>query len=247
MTRTQTTGTKKNGVTAIRKSTKNTVGNTTNKKNNNHNSNDNDDRSMKERRQRSISLVRFGQSKGQVRALEEFKLRKERKRIETSKVLRRYKKTMKQEGYIAGTGASRKRKLEEESNGIPTSPTRTDEDVQEDQELEQQEEDDEKEQNEESKDNHPHEGRQKNKQKQQKKINPFVKSLEKAKEKKEEIERKKMERETNLKEREKKIRERRLQSKLLAKRTKRGQPIMKHTVENMLKKLQKKNKNSIPN
>jgi hypothetical protein len=163
--------------------------------------------SRKERSKRSISLETFGQKKGHIRALEEFKLRKEKKRVETAKALRRYKKTMKHEGYEAGTGASRKRKaetqeteVEDGESSLPVEP---------------------------------------NGSNRRRKINPLKKALDKAKEKKEETERKIKEREDNLKEKEQKIRERKRQSILLAKRTKRGQPIMKHTVENLLKKLQK--------
>jgi hypothetical protein len=169
-----------------------------------------DEPSRKERSKRSISLETFGQKKGHIRALEEFKLRKEKKRVETAKALRRYKKTMKHEGYEAGTGASRKRKAETQTtevegaaggeSSLPVEP---------------------------------------NGSNRRRKINPLKKALDKAKEKKEETERKIKEREDNLKEKEQKIRERKRQSILLAKRTKRGQPIMKHTVENLLKKLQK--------
>jgi hypothetical protein len=62
-----------------------------------------------ERSKHSISLENFGQRKGQVRALAEFRNRKERKRVETAKALRKYKKTMKSEGFEAGRGAARKR------------------------------------------------------------------------------------------------------------------------------------------
>ena len=65
---------------------------------------------FKERKARErISLNDFVHRKGQVRALEEFKYRKQRKKVETAKALRSYRKVMKQQGYEAGQGASRKR------------------------------------------------------------------------------------------------------------------------------------------
>ena len=186
-------------------------------KNNNKNRDDSAAASStKERIKRSISLVNFGQKKGHIRALEEFRWRKEQKRIETSKALRRYKKTMKHEGYEAGTGASRKRKAE--AVAASSSSASLGEGVSSEEVTEQE----------------PQNG-----SKRRRKINPFSKALEKAKEKKEEEERKMKEMENNLKEKGKKIRERKQQTRLLARRTKRGQPIMKHTVQNLLKKLQK--------
>ena len=165
-----------------------------------------DRRSLKERSKHAISLENFGQKKGQVRALEEFRLRKQKKRIETAKVLRKYKKSMKSEGYEAGKGAARKRvsevpdhdaKVEEPSNDVGST--------------------------------------------RRKKTNPFQKSLDRARQKKEETEERAKQKEENQKEKERKLRERKRQSKLLAKRTRRGQPIMKHTVECMLKKLERQN------
>lgn len=163
---------------------------------------------QKERSKHSISLETFGQRRGQVRALEEFRHRKQKKRIETAKALRKYKKSMKSEGYEAGRGAARKRvnemdnknePKEESSKEVTAAPAR------------------------------------------KKKSNPFQKSLEKAQHKKEEAEKQEKMIQQNQKEREKRLRERKRQSKLLAKRTKRGQPIMKHTVGCMLKKLEKQN------
>ena len=180
---------------------------------NNKRNHDESAAATKERKKRSISLVNFGQKKGHIRALEEFRYRKEQKRLETSKALRRYKKTMKHEGYEAGTGASRKRKAE--AVAVPSSLGEA---------ATREEESEEQKQNGSNR---------------RRKINPLNKAIEKAKEKKEEVEREMKERENNLKEKGKKIRERKQQTRLLARRTKRGQPIMKHTVQNLLKKLQK--------
>jgi hypothetical protein len=72
------------------------------------NRDDGNDKTRTSSRER-ISLEAFVHRKGQVRALEEFKYRKQHKKIETAKALRSYRKVMKQQGYEAGQGASRKR------------------------------------------------------------------------------------------------------------------------------------------
>lgn len=155
----------------------------------------------RQRGENAISLENFGQRKGQVRALEEFRVRKEKKRVETAKALRKYKKAMKKEGLDAGRGASRKR-VEKEPNEADAK-----------------------------------EGTER-----RKKSNPFQKSKDLAAKKKESIIQRQKDKEQNEKDRQKRLRERKNQTRLLSKRSKRGQPIMKHTVNNMLIKLQKMEK-----
>lgn len=155
-----------------------------------------------ERRNHSISLERFGQQRGQVRALEEFRNRKNKKRLETAKALRVYKKSMKMEGFEAGKGAARKRNVPDVDVTDHVS---------------------------ESQDSRPSK---------RQKSNSMQKSIDKAGKKKEANEALKKSMEDSRKEREKKLKERKKMSRLLAKRTKRGQPIIKHTVENMLRKLE---------
>jgi hypothetical protein len=163
------------------------------------------------RRQHAVrSLESFAQRRGEVRALEEFHKRKELKRSETSKALRKYRKVMKQEGYEAGTGASRKRLEKTDDEKITIE---------------------EEKKTEENNQQTPHNKRQKS--------NPFKKSLEKAKQNKIHAQDHKERQEANEKERQKRLQERKKQSKLMAKRTKKGQPIMKHMIDNILTKLTK--------
>jgi hypothetical protein len=61
------------------------------------------------RRQAAISLASFSTKKGHDRALQEYKKRREVKFQKNATLLREYQKVMKQEGYDAGRGASRKR------------------------------------------------------------------------------------------------------------------------------------------
>lgn len=65
--------------------------------------------SQNQRRQAAISLASFSTKKGHDRALQEYKKRKETKFQKNATLLREYQKVMKQEGYDAGRGASRKR------------------------------------------------------------------------------------------------------------------------------------------
>merc|ERR1712166_1295283 len=74
-----------------------------------------------------------------------------------------------------------------------------------------------------------------------KKMDPFKKSLEKAKLAKEEKESKVLGHEQNEIERQIKLKRRKKQTKLLQQRTSRGQPIMKHAINNILYKLEKQN------
>merc|ERR1712166_1605744 len=74
-----------------------------------------------------------------------------------------------------------------------------------------------------------------------KKMDPFKKSLEKAKLAKEEKESKVLGHEQNEIERQIKLKRRKKQTKLLQQRTSRGQPIMKHVINNILYKLEKQN------
>lgn len=157
----------------------------------------------KERKKSSISLENFGQKKGHVRALSEFRNRKHKKRVETATRLRKYKKAMKSEGFQAGRGASRRRWGESEA---------------EEEKLTEQNDDN---------------------ISRRRKTNPLQKSIDKAEQKKKNVDAIKKSKDENEKEKRRKLRERKQQTKLLARRTKRGQPIMKHTVNNMLRKLER--------
>lgn len=172
----------------------------------------NDDDKTRASSKERISLDAFVHRKGQVRALEEFKYRKQRKRSETAKALRSYRKVMKQQGYEAGQGASRKRVEETPTAEKATTATASEQDK---------------------------EGAAKKEYKKRHKMNPFQKAARKAEEHKKVAESKKERKDQGEKERQKRLKERKQRTKLLSKRTKRGQPIMKHMVDNLLSKLEK--------
>ena len=150
----------------------------------------------------AVSLESFAQRRGHTRALSEFKRRKQHKQNSTAISLRRYAKAMKQEGFTAGKGSSRKHVDDEHDE--------------------------------------PHESTKDRKTK----SNPFQKSSQLSrKQVHESLKRKtqKIENETNKQQR---LKERRKQLVLHSKRTKKGQPIMKVMVGDMLKKIMKQNANA---
>jgi hypothetical protein len=168
----------------------------------------------------AVSLESFAQRKGHVRALEEFHKRKLRKRMDTAKALRKYRKVMRQEGYDAGQGASRKRIVDTKVNDEI-------DDIREIGDVPAPAELDIEETNISAKTHKP------------KKSNPFQKSLKTAKNNKLQAEQHQTDRVAREKERQKKLQERKKLSKVMTKRTRKGQPVMKHRVENLLMKLQK--------
>ena len=120
--------------------------------------------------------------KGVTRAIQECKVRKQRKVKEKTVLLRKYHKVMKQEGYDAA--ASRKQQHS------TTKP------------------------------------------------NPFSKSLRQAQDRKQEQQEVQRERETKEREKQEKLQKRKQRAKLLSRRTRKGQPVMKHVIHNMLDKIQ---------
>jgi len=224
----------------------------------------------KRRSANAVGLTDFSQKKGQVRALEEFKKRKNRKQLQTSMALRKYRKLMKQEGLEAGTGASRKRSANEsdqeeevewndreetndsqdeeetvESNKVYRKRQRADQiDSDESKSGSDIDDDDSEEDEQDLEETQQDKPEKKKKQTRPKKMDPFEKSREKAKLAKQRAEEAALRRASNEKERQQKLKRRRQQTKLLQQRTKRGQPIMKHAIDNLLYKLEKQQTNT---
>ena len=165
------------------------------------------------KKDRIISLENFAIRKGQVRALEEFKYRKQRKRVETAKALKEYRKVMKQEGYDAGKGASRKRSL------YHTEQDDTEQDSEQQQQQQQQQ--------------------QQAGNRKRPKSNPFYKSVQKAEKNKIRAIEQKDAKERRERQRDEKLKERKKRSRMLSKRTKKGQPIIKNMMDNILVKLER--------
>lgn len=148
------------------------------------------------RRRAGTAIDDFANRKGVTKAIQDFRKRKDKKRTQTAKALRSYKKTMKKEGFEPGRGASRKRGDKQDEGAVGKKP----------------------------------------------RSNPFAKSLQKAEETKQHQNQAAAQRQANEKEREKKIKDRRRRTKKLQKRTNKGQPVMKHVIHDILRKLEREKK-----
>jgi hypothetical protein len=148
-----------------------------------------------------ISLTKFAhaKSRGTRRAIEKYRQKKQSKFNYNAGLLREYKKVMKNEGYEAGKGASRKRQD-------------TDVIVNEDAAA----------------------GAVKEKRK---KADPFAKARQQAEKSKLEKAQREEDLKQRLKENELKEKQNKLKARKMAQRTKKGQPIMKNVVEDLLDKI----------
>lgn len=77
---------------------------------------DSDDNDHRRRAAASLGVEDFVHRKGVTRALHEFRRRKDQKFVHKAAALRNYKRVMKQEGYVPGKGARRKR--DEEGSAV---------------------------------------------------------------------------------------------------------------------------------
>jgi hypothetical protein len=188
-----------------------------------------------------LSVEKFAHRKGVTKAIQSFRKRKEKKRVHTATALRQYKKVMKQEGYQPGAGASRKRVDDDEATttaatALATTTTATAAATHEsNSNIEQEQKPTES--NETSADLN-------NKPARRKKTNPFQKSIQKAEERKQNMQQQQEDRDVRENERNEKLRQRKQRHQLLTARTRKGQPVMKNVVQDILSKLQNERKNS---
>lgn len=146
-----------------------------------------------------ISLNQFAhaKSKGTRRVIEKFRQKKRSKFNYNAGLLREYKKVMKNEGYDAGRGASRKRQEMDDTNTQGDAVMRE----------------------------------------KRKKADPFAKARQKAEAVRLEQLQKEEALNKNQKEKELKKKQNKLKAKKMAQRTRKGQPIMKNVVEDLLEKI----------
>jgi len=151
-----------------------------------------------------ISLTQFAhnKSKGTRRAIENFKQKKTSHFNRNAGLLREYKKVMKNEGFDAGKGASRKRNQDDVTDRTKDQSEETAQ-----------------------------------RSKKRAKADPFAKAKEKARQGKEDEQTRSREIQAEMKQREKTQKEKKLRAKKLAKRTKKGQPIMKNIIGDMLDRI----------
>lgn len=164
------------------------------------------------RKQAAISLNSFSSKKGHDRALQEFKKRKETKFQKNATLLREYQRAMKQEGYEVGKGASRWR----DEDGRKGSKKRKN-----------SEEDDNDNMDEET-----YEQRKARTKRQ--KSDPLLKARKIAEQRKAEKAELIAQKETKIKNEGKKQYDRKSRAKKLLKRTRKGQPVMKNVIDDLL-------------
>uniref|UniRef100_A0A6U3XUC2 rRNA-processing protein FYV7 n=1 Tax=Skeletonema marinoi TaxID=267567 RepID=A0A6U3XUC2_9STRA len=172
------------------------------------------DRTQTHRRKKAaISLNSFSSKKGHDRALQEYKKRKETKFQKNATLLREYQRVMKQEGFEVGKGASRWRD-EEGRKGSKKRTNTTDEDEIDDYADETYE--------------------QRKARTKRLKSDPLLKARKLAEQRKAEKEELFAQKETKTKSEGKKQHDRKTRAKKLMKRTRKGQPVMKNVIGDLL-------------
>ena len=167
----------------------------------------------------------FAHRTGVQYSIQKFRQRKEKKRVEKAMQLRKYKKIMKQEGYEPGKGARRKREIEGSPADASSSGGHDNE--KEERSVKQPE----------LREDHADREAETLLPQRRKKTNPLQKAAAQAKQRKQEIQDSQLKKEQHLKERQRKLHERKQRTKRLSQRTKKGQPIMKNIVHDILEKL----------
>jgi hypothetical protein len=173
----------------------------------------------------AVTVTQFAATpKGSIRQLHKFRDKKQKEVQHRAKLLRGYQKVMKKEGYEAGTGASRKRR-------DPTSSRR-----------EEQDDNDKVSKNESRPEDEGSSSPTGKRRKKMVKSDPFAKARQKAQEAKEERQKAQEGRAQRDVEVAQKLVARKKRGKLLRQRTKRGQPVMKNVITDMLQQIQKTTK-----
>ena len=171
-----------------------------------------------------------GRKTGTTRSLNEFRYRKEKKFVKNAALLRGYRKAVKSEGFDAGKGASRKRedlggdaeKKSKDERGGALGKRQRDSSREDEGGLE----------SEVSK-------QSRDATKRPKKMDPFAKARAEAELRKSDQESAEVERVKRRKEEDAKLQKRKRRNKMMSKRTKTGQPVMKHIISGILEKLEK--------
>lgn len=166
--------------------------------------------SESQRRSQAISLNSFSTKRGHDRAIAEFKKRKETKFLKNATLLREYSRAMKSEGYDVGRGASRKRDREGASSN--------DKDLNGNKQQ-------------------PQTDAEPNERKKRHKSDPLKAAREKAQNLKNtqlEIQNQKQQRQHD---EEKKVQNRKKRARKMKERTRKGQPLMKNVIGDLLEKI----------
>mmetsp|Transcript_8227 Transcript_8227/g.17536 ORF Transcript_8227/g.17536 Transcript_8227/m.17536 type:complete len:210 (+) Transcript_8227:82-711(+) len=185
---------------------------------NRHNDDDGDTQQSQNQRRRNaaISLNSFSSKKGHDRALQEYKKRKDQKFQKNAALLREYQRAMKQEGYDVGKGASRKRDRDGEDRSGNAEKSAADD-------------------NSEEVENHQKSGESTRKKRH--KSDPLYQARKQAEIRKQQQLEEISERKGNQQNEGKKQHLRKVRAKKMMQRTKRGQPLMKNVIGDLLGKI----------
>mmetsp|Transcript_18528 Transcript_18528/g.37665 ORF Transcript_18528/g.37665 Transcript_18528/m.37665 type:complete len:210 (+) Transcript_18528:120-749(+) len=185
---------------------------------NRHNDDDGDTQQSQNQRRRNaaISLNSFSSKKGHDRALQEYKKRKDQKFQKNAALLREYQRAMKQEGYDAGKGASRKRDRDGEDRSGNAEKSAADDN---------------------SEEAENHQKSVESTRKKRHKSDPLYQARKQAEIRKQQQLEDISERKGNQQNEGKKQHLRKVRAKKMMQRTKRGQPLMKNVIGDLLGKI----------
>ena len=183
-----------------------------------------------------LSVERFAHRTGMTKGLLSYRERREKKRLETAKALRSYQKTMKRQGYEAGSGASRKRKQQDttrtsSATNRATAPHQSDNDNGDDLKHGASS-------TEVSQENEPTEAASKTKKP---RTNRFQKSIHESEQRQRQQQEFRQQAAERQNQKQQAVRRRRQRHKLLTARTSKGQPVMRNIVQDILTKLEAEN------
>lgn len=179
-------------------------------------------------RRKAAGIEAFTAQKGVTRSIQTYKHRKESKLAKKASLLREYHKVMKKEGLEAGRGKRKRDYMDNDDNTeqIETRQNERDENHQADAITVE---------NEEEKDS-----MKKQVRKRKPKMNPLTKALQKANERKAEQEQEQLRRQKEQAERKTRMAHRKRTAKMLSQRTKKGQPVMKNVIADLLSRIEQK-------
>lgn len=205
-------------------------------------------------RRKAAGIDAFTAQKGVARSIQTYKHKKESKLARKASLLRGYHKIMKKEGLLDEDGRggrlrgkrmqpNKRNDISSETTTPSTTATTTQgtqvpkhpvdhDDVNQQRDVAAMDNDARKEEKEQSS--------QPLLKKRKPKMNPWTKSLQKANEKKAADEQERLRKQQELANRAKKISQRKRDSKLLTQRTKKGQPIMKNIIGNLLSRIEQR-------
>jgi hypothetical protein len=179
-------------------------------------------------RRKAAGIDAFTAQKGVTRSIQTYKHRKESKLAKKASLLREYHKVMKKEGLEAGRGKRKRDYMDKDDNTeqIDTRQTENDENHQTDGVT--------------AEDEMEKDSMKKQVKKRKPKMNPLRKALHKATVRKAEQEQEQIRRQQELADGKTRMAQRKRTAKMLSQRTKKGQPVMKNVIADLLSRIEQK-------